>query len=306
MNREARLALHHLAEAQKGLFSAAQAAQLSIDYRTLSRAVAHGYVRRSRPGVYAISGGRPSKWEPMLAAALSVGPSAVVSHSTAACVHRLWCAPPLPDLIEITVPPPSATRLSGTVVHRRAQLPEVDIVDKHGIKVTSAPRTLVDLAARLSPEVLARTIDEGFLERYWDVHELLACLGRAAENTPGRRQLGRLLHERLDRPVPDSHLEIKMYQALRPLEPYEPHYQVNVGRSTYVLDAAWPARRVAAEIVGRRPRAVSKSTFDRERRKLNALAAAGWRVAHLPSAMSPTEVVGTVRALLELAAREAG
>jgi len=42
----------------------------------------------------------------------------------------------------------------------------------------------------------------------------------------------------------------------------------------------------------------SRSAFDRERRKLNALVTAGWRIAHLTAAMSADEMVATVRALL--------
>jgi Transcriptional regulator, AbiEi antitoxin len=298
MNRDTRLALHQLAQAQKGLFSAAQAARLSIDYDALRRGVIGGYLRRARPGVYAISGGRPSRWEPMVAAALSVGPEAVISHSTAACTHRLWCAPPVPAVIELTVPRGSGVELSDVVVHRRRDLSALDVIDRHGVKVTSAARTLLDVAGALTLPVLERTLDEGLLARLWSADEIADCIARSPVNAAGRGRLVGLLEERADQPTADSVLESKAYLALRPLEPYEPHYVVTVGRSTYVLDAAWPAQRVAAEVVGRRYRVASRSTFDRERRKLNALAGAGWKVAHLTASMTPDQMVRAVSDLL--------
>lgn len=295
---DTRLALYKLAESQKGLFSAAQAAELSVSYTELSRAVAQGKLRRPRRGVYAFRGSRPSRWEPVVAAALYLGPEAVVSHSTAASVHRLWCAAAIPALIELSVRSRTGARPEGVVLHRRKSLPDYDIRERHGVLVTSPTRTLVDIVERLAPQTLERTLDEGLLSRAWDIDALDACLNRAMSNAPGRARLARLLACRRGLPLPESMLESRAYMALRELEPYQPHYQLSVGGSTYVLDAAWPDQLVAAEIVGRRYRAVSRSTFDRERRKLNALAAAGWRVAHLTSAMPPEEMVRAVRELL--------
>ena len=71
-----------------------------------------------------------------------------------------------------------------------------------------------------------------------------------------------------------------------------------LGGRVYVIDAAWPEYRVAAEVVGRAHRVASRSAFDRERRKLNELGAFGWRIAHLTAVMSAEEMIGAVRSLL--------
>ncbi len=70
------------------------------------------------------------------------------------------------------------------------------------------------------------------------------------------------------------------------------------GASVYVLDAAWPGRKVGVEIIGRAHRLASLSAFDRERRKLNALCVAGWKICHLTAAMSPRDMLAAVRAML--------
>lgn len=306
MERDTRNQLRRLAESQRGLFSAAQAAQLGVSHAALCRAASAGYLRRSRHGVYAMGGLPVSRWEPMVAAALSAGPQSVISHSTAASAHRLYGANPIPSVIELTVPPTVRRRLDNVIVHRRRPLVEGEWVTKYGARMTSAARTLVDLAGRLELPVLERTLDEGLLQRALALTDVRRSLDGAPANLAGRGALEDLLALRMEGPTADSALEIKVFHVLRELAPFEAHYQVDIGRRTYLLDAAWPHRRVAAEIVGRSHRVVSRSAFDRERRKLNDLVAAGWRIAHLTAAMSPDEMIDAVQALLRPGVPEAG
>jgi very-short-patch-repair endonuclease len=146
--------------------------------------------------------------------------------------------------------------------------------------------------------VLERALDEGLIERRWRVADLLACLWRCSPNTPGRDRLARLVDLRRDNPAADSALEALAFEALKPLTPFRTHFVTAVRRETYVIDIAWPSQLVGAEVVGRAHRVVSLSAFDRERRKLNALGAAGWQIAHLTAAMTADEMVAAVEALL--------
>ncbi len=84
----------------------------------------------------------------------------------------------------------------------------------------------------------------------------------------------------------------------RPLRPFEVHFALVFGNSVYVLDAAWPECKVGVEIIGRAHRLASLSAFDRERRKLNALGMAGWKICHLTAAMSPRDMAMAARAML--------
>jgi very-short-patch-repair endonuclease len=146
--------------------------------------------------------------------------------------------------------------------------------------------------------VLERTLDEGFIERRWRVGDLVACLKRSSPNAPGRASLERLVKLRSEAPSADSALELAAFEALKPLAPFRTHYVTAVGEAVYVIDVAWPSQRVGAEVVGRAHRAVSLSAFDRERRKLNVLGAAGWQIAHLTAAMSAAEMVAAVEAVM--------
>jgi predicted transcriptional regulator of viral defense system len=296
MDKPTRAALSQLAADQRGLFSAAQARGVGINYAQLVRGAASGHLRRVRRGVYAVSGVTPSSWEEILGAALAAGPEAVVSHDSAAAVHRLDYADV--TAIELTLPPHAHSRPPGAVVHRHTDLGAPDLVVRRGVLVTSPCRTLVDLAGRWGPELTEKALDEGLVQRRWTVKEVQECLTRARANVPGRAYLQRLLTLRDEGPTADSVLEAQVFRALAPLMPFEAHFCVAAGGRLYVIDVAWPEQKVGAEIAGRAHRVVSRSVFDRERRKFTALNTVGWKIAHLTAVMPPVEMVAAVRLLL--------
>ena len=298
MEQDTRAALARLAESQCGLFSAAQAASIGVSSAQLHRAVHQGHLRRPRSGIYAIRGAPKSRWEHLVAAALAVGPEAVISHSGAAALHRLHVVGPAVTLPELTVPLHHHPRLAGVALHRRGPLPGQDVRVKYGVPVTSPARTLVDLAGRYELPALERALDEALIERRLNVAELNGCWQRSALNAPGRSKIQQLLAQRSEGPLADSMLEARAFDALMTLPPFKAHFVIVVDKAVFVIDAAWPEKRVGAEIVGRAHRLASRTAFDRERRKLNVLTAAGWRIAHLTSVMSASETVEAVRRLL--------
>jgi very-short-patch-repair endonuclease len=298
VNKTARLALGRIAASQRGLFSVVQASEIGVSNLQLLRAESSGALRRARRGVYAVSGVALSLGEQIVAAALAVGPDAVVSHASAAAVHRFDYVPLGTGTVELTVPREVHSRPPGVTVHRSTDLGEEDIVRRHGVLVTSAPRTLIDLSARVGPAVTERLLDEGLIERRWTVEQLQDCLRRARPNVPGRAQLRDLMAVRAEEPNADSVLESRVFRALQPLMPFEVHFSTVLGDGVYVIDAAWPENKVGAEVVGRAHRVASRSAFDRERRKLNELGAFGWKIAHLTAVISAEEMIGAVSSLL--------
>ena len=184
MERTERMALGRLAQSQCGLFSAAQAACLGLGHAQLSRASRQGHFRRVRSGVYAVGGVPGSPWEPLLAAALAAGPCAVISHAGAAAFHRLDGPVVASRLPELIVPRDRHPRLSGVVVHRCGAS---FVTGRHRqVLVTSAARTLVDLAGRYKLQALERILDENLIERRFGMVELQRCVQRTTPNSPGR------------------------------------------------------------------------------------------------------------------------
>jgi very-short-patch-repair endonuclease len=301
MDKSTRAALTDVAAHQRGLLSVSQAQQIGVTNAQLLRAAAAGQLRRVRRGVYAIAGVPPSRWDDIVSAALAAGPAAVVSHASAAGVHRFEYGANGP--VELTVPRGSHARPPGVVVHRASDLAREDLVRERGVLMTSPSRTLVDLAGRLGPVLTEKLLDEGLIARRWTISQVQNCLSRARPNAAGRDFLERLLRLRGSDPNAESVLEAKAFRALAPFKPFEVHFALAIGARVYVVDVAWPDQRVGAEIVGRSHRRASLSAFDRERRKLNALGASGWRICHLTAAMSPRDMVDAVKTMLAEARR---
>jgi hypothetical protein len=92
------------------------------------------------------------------AALLACGASAALSHRSAASMWELLpypaSAPPW-----VTIPP--GRRITRPRIHiRRARVPQRDVRRRHGLRLTSPPRTILDLAALLDEAELERVVGE--------------------------------------------------------------------------------------------------------------------------------------------------
>ena len=95
-------------------------------------------------GIYAV--GRPTLTlhGRFIAAVLSCGPGAALSHVAAGVL--LGVLDERGARIDVTVPRGGQRRRRGAVIIHRAALTERDVTTKHGIPVTTPARTLIDLA----------------------------------------------------------------------------------------------------------------------------------------------------------------
>jgi predicted transcriptional regulator of viral defense system len=91
----------------------------------------------------------------MAAAVLAVGPGAVLSHRSAAALHGIRESD---GAVDVTTTRRASTR--GVVVHCVARLHASDVTARGAIPVTTLPRTLLDLAAILTPEQLGKLLRE--------------------------------------------------------------------------------------------------------------------------------------------------
>jgi hypothetical protein len=106
--------------------------------------------------VYAVGHDNPPLEGRFLAAVLACGAHAVLSHFSAAALFGLmrWDH----RHPEVTVVGTSTRVHSGIRVHRTMRLESLDLTQHHGISVTSAARTLVDLASVLDYRPLRRAV----------------------------------------------------------------------------------------------------------------------------------------------------
>jgi very-short-patch-repair endonuclease len=172
-------------------------------------------------------------------------------------------------------------------------------MERRGIGVTTPCRTLVDLARRLDPELLARVIDDGSIARLWTIEELADCAKRVGcQGRPGGRVLQVVLSSPVDEPTADSTLELRMIRVLKPFGPFETQYQVVIDGEVFILDIAWPWWRVGVEVDGWWSRRQSRRKLDEDDHKTNALIANGWRILRVTATMSDATVLRDVGRLV--------
>ncbi len=102
-----------------------------------------------------------------------------------------------------------------------------------------------------------------------------------------------ILEARRDRAHPgDSagELQLAAWLTAAGLPPPTQQHQVATGRTVYLLDLAYPDVRLGFEYDGWTSHG-TRSAFDRDRIRGNALAAAGWTILHVTSQMSRDGVV---------------
>lgn len=169
---EARLAVlarRHYGYADRSELRAAGLTDNAIEHRAQ-----HGRLHRRHRGVYAIGYPRTEPIALAAAAVLAGGPGAALSHGSADAlwgVRRDWPDPP-----EVTT---RGDRRSGDVRwHHSKALSNRDIRTHLGIRTTSAARTLLDIAPRLSDRELARAVSDARIARRAYPDEILELTAR--------------------------------------------------------------------------------------------------------------------------------
>ena len=168
---------------------------------------------------------------------------------------------------------------SDLVIVHRGVVDTRDIRIVQGIRVTSVPRTLVDLAAALDEESIEALVEDAFyrgLTTPMAVQRCLEALGGKGRAGSGR--LRKILSVREDAPALESRLELRVWRLLRRagLRPVR-QYSVRYGDMTYRLDFAWPALKVGIEADGYASHAGTRR-FVRDRSRVADLAEQGWRI----------------------------
>jgi very-short-patch-repair endonuclease len=258
------LVIAALAGDQYGVVSRAQLLQAGLTSREIERRTEARRLIALHRGVYAV-GHRVLKVEGRwMAAVLAAGEGAVLSHRDAAA---LWDLCPTPHgAIHVTVPgDPGRRRRPGLQIHRSVTLAHADTVVHRGIPVTTATRTIVDLARTTQGRRLEELIDRA------DFHGLVdfATLGQA-----NAAALRAVLENY--RPAPtQSELEEAF---LRLCDDHDlPRPETGVRVEGYTVDFVWCDLKLAVEVDGYRyHRAPHKFETDRERDVV--LTAAGWTV----------------------------
>ena len=150
------LRVARLAAGQWGVLSTDELRRCGLSLDAIGVRVRNGHLHPLYRGVYAVGHANLPLEGRFLAAVKACGPTAVLSHLSAAALYGLvrWDD----RYPEVTTTTTRTHR--GIRTHRSSVLEVQDITRRHNIPITTPARTLVDLAATLDYRALRRTVRE--------------------------------------------------------------------------------------------------------------------------------------------------
>ncbi len=262
-----------IADRQHGVVARWQLIAAGLSHRTISRALAAGRLRPLFRGVYAVGHAVVSQDGWCQAALLACGDEAVLGHHTAAMKWGLRHDDLFP--LSVIVPGDRGRKHDG-IRARRVKLDRRDWVVFDGLRVTTPSRTVVDMAAELSPREMRRLVERAQDHKRFDPTRIKAVLERNPHRS-GRRPLLHLIA--LLQPDQDgarSYLERLFLKLIRKARLPRPEVnQVIEGRER---DFVWPQQRLVIEVDGYAFHS-SKQAIARDKKRDRELTAALWRPA---------------------------
>lgn len=269
-------AVGRLAARQHGVVSRRQLAALGVTPSMVAVRLEAGRLVRLHRGVFAVGHARLTREGEWLAAVLATGDGALLSHRSAAALHRL-----LPERGRRVDVATAAKRASTNwiEVHGRQALTLADATRRGAMPVTTVARTLVDLASVVPRDDLERAVNEADVLGTLQLAAVESALGR----TCGRRGGGHaalrgvlLAHDGPQR------LRSELERAFRRLVTAHdlPRPAHNARTCGWEVDALWARERLAVELDSWRFHR-TRATWARDRRKERELRAAGYDVRRL-------------------------
>jgi len=207
-----------------------------------------------------------------MAALLLCGQDAVLSHRTAAVLWGLL--PRFVGPVDVTVARSSSRGAEGIQIHTTRSLPRRDATSRKGLRVTAAPRTLLDLAEVADGRELERAVAEAHAQRLVS-HERLRSYVGDATGRRGAAPLRALLRDDGGPAYTRSEFERRTLALIHAAR--LPRPRVNARAAGYEVDFLWPTERLAVEMDSYAFHS-SRNAFERDHRKTNDLEDAGYRV----------------------------
>lgn len=142
--RDLRRRLFALASGQGGYFTAAQAQSTGYSYQAQAHHVAAGNWLRIDRGIFRLAEWIPEVHDDLVRWTLWSGGRAIVSHESALAVHGVGELES--PRVHLTVPPGFRMRDDAVSLHL-SDVPEPDVEERNGFRVTTILRSLIDVAA---------------------------------------------------------------------------------------------------------------------------------------------------------------
>jgi very-short-patch-repair endonuclease len=230
-----------LVQRQHGVVARSQLLELGLGARSIEHRIAGGRLHSLWRGVYAVGRPEVSERGRWMAAVLSCGPDALLSHRSAAA---LWGIFRDGRRLEVVVPISVDRRRPGIEVHRRTGLRSEARCHVDRIPVTDPVATLVDFASCVPRWKLERGINEADRLDLIDPEALRMAI-ESLSRRPGIGRLKRLLDSHT---FTDSGLERRFLAIARSANLPDPKTQVQL--NGYRVDFYWPRLGLVVEADG--------------------------------------------------------
>lgn len=257
---------------QQGVVARAQLVAAGVARHRIEYRVKRGALEALHPGVYRV-GPVSGRYQREVAALLACAPHGVLSHRTAAALWGLLPEDPA-EPVHVTVGRGWRRLGAGVRVHRSAVLPRAEVREVAGMRLTSAARTLLDLAHSLDARKLEECVAQAERDGLADVADLRAVLARHPRHA-GSRALRSVMAQAGGPAFTRSEAERRFLELLRRAQLPAPRMNARV--RGLEVDASWSTARLVVEIDGRRFHSSPRS-FEHDRRRDAILVAAGFRV----------------------------
>jgi hypothetical protein len=265
--------------------------ELGFSDAAVEHRVATGRLHPVARGIYAVGRAELTPRGRWMAAVLSCGGGAVLSHRSAADLWGIGYEEK--GRIDVTIRRRSRLERAGVKVRCRPKMPERSVVSRFGIPVTNPVQTLIDVATELKPMRLERAVNQA------DVHDLVdpETLRDSLDTYPGIPGV-KALRTMLDRHtfrLSDSDLEILFRPLARAAAfppPLSKHWVLG-----YEVDFFFPGHGLIVETDGLRYHRTPAQQARMVKRDQKHTAA-GFRVlrfTHWQIAYAPTEVTDVLR-----------
>ncbi len=284
------LALADLVAAQRGVVSRAQMSRLGFGPDVIDRRLRQRRLHRIHRGVYAIGHVHLAPLADLEAALLACGPTALLSHRTAAW---LWGFMARSGVIDVTVVGARLTQRPGIRAHETRVLPAADRSRRQGLPVTAPQRTLLDLAEVAGPDELAEALGQARVAR-WVTPASLLDYARAATGRHGALALKAVVTQAHAEGFTRSKAERKLLELVRAA--HLPPPETNVVLFGRERDAVWRRQRVVVEVDSWEFHS-GRPAFEADKLREAELAAHGWRTVPITWRQLTQDTLGTVARL---------
>jgi very-short-patch-repair endonuclease len=274
--RDARIV--EIAGRQFNRISRSQLRALGLHEHTIDHRVARGRLVIVEQGVFAVApvlDDDRGRWS----GATLTAPGTVLSHASASSAWGFWA--PNRSYETVTRPGDGGPRRHGGLLVFRSRTLDGECTDIDGLPITTAPRTLLDLARDtrgVSDSSLARALRDAVRLKRTTVGDLAEFV-RERRTRRGSRRLLKAVGRYAGLPIERarSGAEVRALEVLRRAQYSPPRLNVRIAGEE--ADLSWPEWRLIIEIDG----GPFHLDVGEDERKEAAWRAAGWTVRRIPS-----------------------